>query len=215
MAERDPVWLARNAAAVRPGGRRRDSREPRCCRSSAARGDDAAGPDADARRRRDRPRPPGRLRPGVRLHARDELPVDLSAHARLPAAARADDRSELPVRGDRAGAHRQPDHPAPRRSRAAERLSLRVWAADLEPHPRGQQFSLRTEARVGEELVWEEVSTNLRRGSDGVRRGRAPRRSGARRPRTCPRARPGSSRATSAAATPASRATTTRSTSIR
>lgn len=45
----------------------------------------------------------------------------------------------------------------------AERLSLRVWATPLEPHPRGQQFSLRSEARVGDELVWEEVSTNLRR----------------------------------------------------
>lgn len=49
--------------------------------------------------------------------------------------------------------------------RAGERLSLRAWASDLEPHPRGQRFSLRSEARVGEELVWEEVSTNLRRGS--------------------------------------------------
>ncbi|HSO97640.1 MAG TPA: MaoC/PaaZ C-terminal domain-containing protein [Solirubrobacteraceae bacterium] len=47
---------------------------------------------------------------------------------------------------------------------AGERVSLRVWAEDLEPHPRGQQFSLRSEARVGDELVWEEVSTNLRRG---------------------------------------------------
>jgi acyl dehydratase len=47
---------------------------------------------------------------------------------------------------------------------ASERLSLRVWATPIEPHPRGRQFSLRTEARVGEELVWEEVSTNLRRG---------------------------------------------------
>jgi acyl dehydratase len=50
---------------------------------------------------------------------------------------------------------------------AGERLSLRVWAGPLEPHPRGRQFSLRSEARVGEELVWEEVSTNLRRGSGG------------------------------------------------
>ncbi len=50
--------------------------------------------------------------------------------------------------------------------RAEERLSLRVWASDLEPHPRGQQFSLCSQARVGEELVWEEVSTNLRRGGD-------------------------------------------------
>jgi acyl dehydratase len=48
---------------------------------------------------------------------------------------------------------------------AGEQLSLRVWAEGLEPHPRGQQFSLRSEARVGGELVWEEVSTNLRRGS--------------------------------------------------
>ncbi len=48
--------------------------------------------------------------------------------------------------------------------RASERLSLRVWATLLEPHPRGRQFTVRTEARVGEELVWEESSTNLSRG---------------------------------------------------
>jgi acyl dehydratase len=47
---------------------------------------------------------------------------------------------------------------------ASEKLSIRVWATKLEPHPRGRQFSLRSEARVGEELVWEEVSTNLKRG---------------------------------------------------
>jgi hypothetical protein len=47
---------------------------------------------------------------------------------------------------------------------AAEELSLRVGATAIEPHPRGQQFSLRTEARVGEEVVWEEVSTILKRG---------------------------------------------------
>jgi acyl dehydratase len=46
----------------------------------------------------------------------------------------------------------------------AEPLSVRVWATPIEPHPRGQQFSLRSEVRIGEELVWEEVSTNLRRG---------------------------------------------------
>jgi acyl dehydratase len=48
--------------------------------------------------------------------------------------------------------------------RIGETLSLRVWSGPIEPHPRGRQFSLHTEARVGEELVWEEVSTNLRRG---------------------------------------------------
>jgi acyl dehydratase len=47
---------------------------------------------------------------------------------------------------------------------AGERFSLRVWAEPIQPHPRGRQVSLRTEARVGEELVWEEVSTNLKRG---------------------------------------------------
>jgi acyl dehydratase len=46
---------------------------------------------------------------------------------------------------------------------ASELLSLRVWATPLEPHPRGRQFTIRTEARVGEELVWEESSTNLKR----------------------------------------------------
>jgi acyl dehydratase len=50
---------------------------------------------------------------------------------------------------------------------ASEKLSLRVWATPIEPHPRGRQFSIRSEARVGDELVWEEVSTNLRRGSGG------------------------------------------------
>ena len=53
---------------------------------------------------------------------------------------------------------------------AAEPLSLRVWATPLRPHPRGRQFDIRTEARVGDELVWEEVSTNLSRGrgTDGA-----------------------------------------------
>jgi acyl dehydratase len=48
--------------------------------------------------------------------------------------------------------------------RAGEQFSLRVWAEPIQAHPRGRQVSLRTEARVGEELVWDEVSTNLRRG---------------------------------------------------
>jgi acyl dehydratase len=48
--------------------------------------------------------------------------------------------------------------------RAHERLSFRVWATAMEPHPRGRQFTIRTEARAGDELVWEEGSTNLHRG---------------------------------------------------
>lgn len=47
---------------------------------------------------------------------------------------------------------------------AGEPLDLRVWSTPLEPHPRGRQFSLRTQVRVGGELVWEEISTNLHRG---------------------------------------------------
>jgi acyl dehydratase len=46
----------------------------------------------------------------------------------------------------------------------SERLSLRVWATQLEPHPRGRQFSIRTEVSAGDEVVWEEASTNLKRG---------------------------------------------------
>lgn len=45
-----------------------------------------------------------------------------------------------------------------------ETLALRVWAGPLTAHPRGIQFAIHTEARVGEEVVWEEVSVNLRRG---------------------------------------------------
>jgi acyl dehydratase len=59
--------------------------------------------------------------------------------------------------------------------RVGEPLSLRVWATPIEPHPRGQQFSLRSEARVGDELVWEETSTNLRRGGAGSDAADAPR----------------------------------------
>jgi MaoC like domain len=49
--------------------------------------------------------------------------------------------------------------------RTTERLHIEVTATSLEDHPRGRQFSLRSEARVGDEVVWEEVSTNLKRGS--------------------------------------------------
>jgi acyl dehydratase len=59
--------------------------------------------------------------------------------------------------------------------RVGEPVSLKVWATPVEPHPRGQQFSLRSEARVGDELVWEEISTNLRRGSGGGDGGEAKR----------------------------------------
>jgi hypothetical protein len=47
---------------------------------------------------------------------------------------------------------------------SSERLQIDVRATPVEDHPRGKQFSLRSEVRVGDELVWEEISTNLKRG---------------------------------------------------
>jgi hypothetical protein len=48
--------------------------------------------------------------------------------------------------------------------RASERLSLRVSLDPITPHPRGQSFTIRTEARCADEPVWTEWSTMLHRG---------------------------------------------------
>lgn len=48
-----------------------------------------------------------------------------------------------------------------------EALEIRVSATQPEPHPKGKTFAFLSEARVDGELVWEERSTMLRRGSDG------------------------------------------------
>jgi acyl dehydratase len=48
--------------------------------------------------------------------------------------------------------------------RATEQLQVKVWATNLRDHPRGRQFDLRSEVRSSGELVWEETSTNLKRG---------------------------------------------------
>jgi len=53
-----------------------------------------------------------------------------------------------------------------------EELTIRVRPTKLAPHPKGQTFSLLTEATVGDEKVWESVSTMLRRGR-GDERARA------------------------------------------
>jgi acyl dehydratase len=50
---------------------------------------------------------------------------------------------------------------------AREALDLRVHATPLQAHPKGRTFAIVSEARVGEELVWEERSTMLRRGGGG------------------------------------------------
>jgi acyl dehydratase len=58
--------------------------------------------------------------------------------------------------------------------RADEALTLLVRAGSPEPHPRGQTFAIATTAHVGEELVWSERSTMLRRGAgaEGPAQGR-------------------------------------------
>ena len=54
----------------------------------------------------------------------------------------------------------------------AERVSMRVRATALEPHPRGRAFTIVSEARADDELVWAGESTILRReaGGGGERR---------------------------------------------
>lgn len=58
---------------------------------------------------------------------------------------------------------------------AGERLDLAVRAEDLRPHPKGRAFSLIAEARVGDELVWSERGTILRRGGSNPEAERDPR----------------------------------------
>lgn len=48
--------------------------------------------------------------------------------------------------------------------RADEPLTQRVRLENLRPHPKGRQFDVVTETSSGEELVWREWSTYLRRG---------------------------------------------------
>jgi hypothetical protein len=58
--------------------------------------------------------------------------------------------------------------------KTTEQLEIEVHATPLKDHPRGTQFSLISEVRVGGELVWEEISTNLKRVSGSERGGEAP-----------------------------------------
>jgi acyl dehydratase len=45
-----------------------------------------------------------------------------------------------------------------------EELTIRVRPTKLEPHSKGQTFSLLTEVSVGSEVAWQSISTMLRRG---------------------------------------------------
>ena len=53
--------------------------------------------------------------------------------------------------------------------RADERVTVQAWAANRRPHPAGQAVDLLGEARVGDELVWREVSSYLHREQAGGR----------------------------------------------
>lgn len=48
--------------------------------------------------------------------------------------------------------------------RITDRLTQRVRVANLRPHPKGRQLDVIAETSVGDEVVWSEVSTYLRRG---------------------------------------------------
>ncbi|MFX0593179.1 MaoC family dehydratase [Melissospora conviva] len=56
---------------------------------------------------------------------------------------------------------------------AGERLTFTGYATDLRPHERGRQFDLVVTAAIDGEVVWDDVSTYLRRGGSGgdARRG--------------------------------------------
>ena len=71
---------------------------------------------------------------------------------------------------------------------AGERLTFTGYATDLRPHERGRQFDLVVTAAIDGEVVWDDVSTYLRRGgSHGGRHGRPGRRRHVRRSaRTAP-----------------------------
>lgn len=49
--------------------------------------------------------------------------------------------------------------------RLDERLTVRVRAENLRPHEKGRQFDVVSEAQVGDETVWTDISTYLRRGA--------------------------------------------------
>ena len=51
-----------------------------------------------------------------------------------------------------------------RRIGSGETLDITVRTAEGGPHPKGTLVALRTEVRVGDELVWDSESVNLRRG---------------------------------------------------
>jgi acyl dehydratase len=59
--------------------------------------------------------------------------------------------------------------------RVSEKVDLKVHAENLRSHPKGKQFDMVSEAVIGGEVVWRDVSTYLRRGgSNGSNDSAAP-----------------------------------------
>lgn len=58
--------------------------------------------------------------------------------------------------------------------KAGETFDLRVHTMPLQPHPKGRTFTIVSEARVGDELVWQDASTMLRRGKGDKSADRGP-----------------------------------------
>jgi acyl dehydratase len=61
-----------------------------------------------------------------------------------------------------------------RPAKVSETFDLAVRATPIEPHPKGKTFAIVSEARVDGELVWEDVSTMLRRGKGSGEAGERP-----------------------------------------
>lgn len=100
------------------------------------------------------------------LSLRDELPATYPHVLAFPLhlALMADPSFPFPAVGLVHLANRIVQH---RPIELSEPLDLRVATTPLRAHPRGRTFALVTQARVGEELVWEDHSTMLRRGGSG------------------------------------------------
>ena len=169
MASRTLSDDAQHLAALRPGRGADASPAPRCfhsCLVAAARSPSSSCALAGCGRGRADGR---RLRQGLRLRPARPPPPHLSSRACLSAADGGDGRRQLPLRRGRT-VHIENRIIQHRPIELAEELTLRVRAAELRSHPRGQTFTLLSEAHVGRQIVWESVSTMLRRGGSGSRK---------------------------------------------
>ena len=117
-----------------------------------------------------RPAAARRLRPGLRLHPARPRAAHLAARADLPAAHPPAGRAGVDDPPRRSGARRPTACGCTGPVGGTEVLDAAVRIENLRPHRRGAQLDVVSEIRVGEELVWDGVSTYLAPGAkvDGV-----------------------------------------------